>query len=66
MKYTLEELEQQDDIDPVEYPDFLEGEELNKFYAKYKFTVVDQSQQEDPYDWWSRNRPNGSFAFRFD
>ena len=61
---TLAEIEQEEDIDPVEYPDFLEGEELKKFHAKYKFRVIDTTSPNR--DWWERNRPNGSYAFRFD
>ena len=34
-KFTLQQLEQADEFDIVEYPEFLEGEELKKCYAKY-------------------------------
>jgi len=71
-KFTLQQLEQADEFDIVEYPEFLEGEELKKCYAKYgkyykqiinEWTEKTQ-QQATTQTWWERNRPNGSYAFR--
>lgn len=57
---TLSELEACDELSPCEYLDYIDKEDIPKFHAKYKTTVVTTSRPN------TNDRPNGSYAFRFD
>jgi hypothetical protein len=62
---TLRTLEQEEDIDPCEYLDFLtDPKEIEKFHKKYRLIV--SHSISSPRSLEDLDRPNGSYAFRMD